>query len=445
MERQAYKQLLDWKNNPRRKPLILSGARQVGKTWLLKEFGKREYRNCIYINFEYDLWAQSLFVQDYNIDRILLQIQGGSGQSIKAGETLLIFDELQEVPRGLSVLKYFQENAPEQHVVVAGSLLGLAMHQQQSFPVGKVDMLTIYPLSFLEFLYALGENIKADMLKQCQWDVISGIGTLYKDLLRLYYFVGGMPEAVLEFINTQDLKRVRSIQQHILNGYKKDISKHASATETERIMMVLNSLPAQLAKENKKFIYGVLKEGARAKDFEIAIQWLIDAGIIYKIPRISTPSLPIRMYEDLNAFKIYMVDCGLLACLTKISLNIMMSGEIFSEWKGSFSEQFVLQQIIAMDTPIGYWSSNNSQCEIDFLIQGDNRVVPIEVKAEENVRSQSFVNFITKLYPEHHLKGVRCSMQPYINQSWMENVPLYAVEPFFTLLTTNHQTPDTKH
>lgn len=437
MERQAYKQLLDWKKNPRRKPLILSGARQVGKTWLLKEFGKREYRNCIYINFEYDLWAQSLFAQDYNIDRILLQIQGGSGQSIKAGETLIIFDELQEVPRGLSVLKYFQENAPEQHIVVAGSLLGLAMHEKQSFPVGKVDMLTIYPLTFLEFLDALGENIKADMLKQRQWDVISGLGTLYKDLLRLYYFVGGMPEAVLEFINTHDLKRVRTIQQHILNGYKKDISKHASTTETERIMMVLNSLPAQLAKENKKFIYGVLKEGARAKDFEIAIQWLIDAGIIYKVPRISTPSLPIRMYEDFNAFKIYMVDCGLFAYLTGISMNIMIIGDIFSEWKGAFTEQFVLQQIIALDTPIGYWSNNNSQCEIDFLIQGDNRVIPIEVKAEENVRAQSFINFITKLYPEYNLKGVRCSMQPYIDQGWMENVPLYAVEPFFISLTND--------
>lgn len=425
MQRDAYNKLIQWKNSPYRKPLILEGARQVGKTWLMLELAK-SYSNYVYVNFDKDKWAKDLFLSDYNIPRILLAIQAHCNVHIIPGESLIIFDELQEAERGLGVLKYFCEEAPEQHIIVAGSLLGITLHSGQSFPVGKVDILKIYPLSFIEFLRAKGEYIKADCIVNKQWNVMASIAPSLIDLLRQYYFVGGMPEAVNAFISNQDIKAVRTIQQNILTGYKSDISKHAPQNEVNRILMVLQSLPSQLSKENKKFVYGVLRQGARAKDYELAIQWLIDAGIIYKVNRVTEPSMPLSMYEELGAFKLFLVDCGMLACLAGVpAAQILTADNIFHEWKGSFSEQYVLQQLLPLHDVVAYWSSNNSECEIDFLIQTDTAVMPIEVKAEENVKSKSLHYFVTELYP--HLHGIRISMKDYIEQDWLTNLPLYAI------------------
>ena len=424
MKRIVYQKLVEWKHSPHRKPLILEGARQVGKTWLMQELGKQEYKNHIYVNFDRDAWAQSLFDNDYDISRILLQLQAQTGKRIVAGETLIIFDELQEAPRGLGALKYFCEEAPEQHVIVAGSLLGITLHQGQSFPVGKVDLIRVYPLTFIEFLQAAGESIKAECITNHNWDIQKALSYQYEELLRQYYFVGGMPEAVSEFFASHDLISVRRIQHNILTGYRNDIGKHAPAQEVQRILMVMRSIPTQLSKENKKFIYGTLKTGARAKEFQLALQWLIDAGVLYKVPRVSEPRMPLSAYEDMGTFKLFMLDCGLLGCMGEVPARQMLIGNnIFAEWKGAFTEQFVLQQLL-MTYPIAYWSSNDSECEIDFLIQTDDRIIPIEVKAEDNVHAKSFKQFIQCNHPE--LKGIRLSMKPYIDQDWMENVPLFA-------------------
>ncbi|MBQ8673875.1 MAG: ATP-binding protein [Bacteroides sp.] len=425
MERKIYDSLLAWKVKSNRKPLILEGARQVGKTWLMQEFGKREYNSYVYVNFDREVWAKNLFEHDYDINRILLRLQAQTNVRIVAGETLIIFDELQEAARGLGVLKYFQEEAPEQHVIVAGSLLGITLHQGQSFPVGKVDILRVQPLTFVEFLYALGEDAKARSIEQHDWDVLQSLSYSYEELLRQYYFVGGMPEAVAKFAANHDLEEVRAIQQNILSGYRHDISKHAPTREVQRILQVLHSLPSQLSRENKKFLYGVLRNGARAKEYELAIQWLIDAGVVIKVPRTSEAIMPLSFYEDLSAFKLFLLDNGLLGCLARVPASQVLGGEhVFREWKGAFTEQFVLQQLLFKRLPIYYWSNNNSECEIDFLLQTETRIIPIEVKAEENVHSKSLRYFIQNLYPS--LKGLRISLRPYIDQVWMENIPLYA-------------------
>ena len=425
MQRKIYNKLIDWKNKSNRKPLILEGARQVGKTWLMQELGKNEYKNFVYVNFDREIWAKNLFEKDYDINRILLQLQAQSNQRIIAGETLIIFDELQEAPRGLSVLKYFYEEAPEQHVIVAGSLLGITLHHGESFPVGKVDIIQIKPLTFIEFLYAMGENIKAQCIENKNWEILKSLEYQYEELLRQYYFIGGMPEAVANFVENRDLLSVREIQNNILLGYQKDISKHAPSNEVQRILMVLRSLPSQLSRENKKFIYGTLKQGARAKEYELAIQWLIDAGIVCKVPRASEAIMPLSFYEDLDAFKLFLLDGGLLGCLAQVPASQMLQGNnVFKEWKGAFTEQFVLQQLQFNHKSIYYWSNNKSQCEIDFLIQTENRIIPIEVKAEENVKSKSLHIFIEKYFP--NLKGLRISLLPHRDQNWMENIPLYA-------------------
>ena len=425
MQREVYNKLIDWKLSPYRKPLILEGARQVGKTWLMLELAK-SYSNYVYVNFDKDSWAKDLFIADYDIARILLTLEAHSNEHIVAGETLIIFDELQEAERGWGVLNYFYEDAPEHHVIVSGSLLGITLHSGQSFPVGKVDRIRVYPLTFTEFLRANGEDIKVECLQNKQWNVVSSLAPAYINILRQYYFVGGMPEAVSAFVANRDLKQVRTIQQNILIGYKSDISKHAPASEVKRILMVLQSLPSQLSKENKKFIYGVLRQGARAKDFELAIQWLIDAGIIYRVNRVTEPCIPLSMYEELGIFKLFMLDCGLLACLAGVPASqILTEDNIFHEWKGAFSEQYVLQQLLSVYDSVAYWSSNDSECEIDFLVQTENTIVPIEVKAEENVKSKSLHHFVTERYPL--LRGVRFSMKDYIEQDWLINIPLYAV------------------
>lgn len=426
MKRKAYGKLLEWKTSVYRKPLILRGARQVGKTWLMKEFGKNEYKNVLYANFDLDERLRGLFDKDYDIDRILLALQALTGVNVRAGETLIILDEIQEVNRGLGVLKYFCENTPEHHVMVAGSLLGIALHPGTSFPVGKVDIIDIHPLDYEEFLWATGNEHLSRLLQNPDWQLLSMLKSKYIEHLRQYYYVGGMPEAVSSFVKEKDLAMVRKIQEDILTAYTNDISKHAPQNDVQRIMMVMRSIPSQLSKENKKFVYGVMKKGARAADYELAIQWLMDCGILYKVPRVKKAGMPLKFYEDMSAFKLFFLDLGLLAALSEAPADIMLVGDnIFEEFKGMFTEQYVLQQMVALDSlHIYYWSSERSDGELDFIVQRESRIIPIEVKAEENVKAKSLRAFITA---NPNLKGVRLSMSDYRNQEWMENFPLYSI------------------
>lgn len=425
MERKIYNELKAWKENPHRKPLILMGARQVGKTWIMRHFGEREYESVAYVNCDEEPRMREVFLPDYNIDRILLAIQAITGVSISAGRTLIILDEIQAVARGLHSLKYFCENAPGQHVMVAGSLLGITLTQGESFPVGKVDMLHMGPLDFGEFLGAMGQTAWADILRGRDWELIGAMHTKFVEFLRMYYFVGGMPEVVKSFVEDRDLASVRQIQRAILDAYRNDISKHTTKRESVRIGQVLQSLPAQLARENKKFIYGAIKHGARAADFELAIQWLVDAGIVRRVARISKPAMPLKFYEDFDAFKLFLLDCGLLACMVDAPADQMLvQGNVFVEFKGALTEQFVLQQLVAAGVEPFYWSNSRTPAEIDFVIQSADRVIPIEVKAEENVRAKSLAQFVKD---NPGLKGLRLSMCGYADQGWMENLPLYAV------------------
>ena len=426
MERKAIKQLEDWKRREDRKPLIITGARQVGKTWLMKEFGAANYKQVAYVNFESNQQMRSLFEADFSIDRILLAIEAVTGVKPQAEDTLIIFDEIQEAPKGLTVLKYFCENAPQYHLMAAGSLLGIALHQGTSFPVGKVDFVDMYPMTFREFLQALNEEKLLKLLDNKDWQLISMFKAQLINLLRQYYYVGGMPEVVLSYINTHDLNRVRVLQKAILNAYEQDFSKHAPASEVPRIRMVWNSIPSQLAKENKKFIYGLMKEGARAREFEQAISWLVDCGLVYKIHRIKKAAMPLKIYEDLSVFKLYMLDCGLLGALVEApAADMLVENSIFSEFQGMFTEQYVLQQLIVCpEVSVYYWSSERSDGELDFVCQLPDKISPIEVKAEENLHAKSLRSFISR-YPD--LKGIRFSMSDYREESWMTNVPLYAL------------------
>ena len=426
MKRKAYGKLLEWKASAYRKPLILRGARQVGKTWLMKEFGKNEYKNVLYANFDLDERLRGLFDKDYDIDRILLALQALTGVNVRAGETLIILDEIQEVNRGLGVLKYFYENAPEHHVMVAGSLLGIALHPGTSFPVGKVDMIDIHPLDYEEFLWATGNVQLSRLLHNPDWQLLSTLKSKYIEYLRQYYYVGGMPEAVSSFVKEKDLAMVRKIQEDILTAYTNDISKHAPQNDVQRIMMVMRSIPSQLSKENKKFVYGVMKKGARAADYELAIQWLMDCGILYKVPRVKKAGMPLKFYEDMSAFKLFFLDLGLLAALSEAPADMMLVGDnIFEEFKGMFTEQYVLQQMVALDSlHIYYWSNERSDGELDFIVQRGSRIIPIEVKAEENVKAKSLRAFITA---NPNLKGMRLSMSDYRDQDWMKNFPLYSI------------------
>ena len=428
MRRKLYNSLIEWKNDPDRKPLVLEGARQVGKTWLLKEFGKNEYENIVYVNCADESFAQSLFLRNLKPDRIVRDIVANTKQRIVAGKTLIVFDEIQEAPNGIASLKYFCEDAPEQHVIAAGSLLGVVHHPGESYPVGKVNILRLYPMSFEEFLWARGYDKLSEMLTECDWESIDVLGSTLEDLLRQYFYVGGMPEVVQNWATKEDVLNVRKIQSRIIASYANDISKHAGA-ESERIRMIWNSIPSQLAKENKKFIYGAVRKGSRAKDFEVAIQWLVDAGLVYKIHRSKTPEMPMRFYEDFDAFKLYLLDVGLLGALSGASpAQMIVNNDVFKEFKGAFTENYVLEQLKSLDgIDIYYFSKDNSTLEVDFLVQTMKRIIPFEVKAEANVKSKSLKQFITIDHAENHLKGLRCSMKPYIDQGWMENIPLYSV------------------
>lgn len=429
MKRTVIDKLHSWRNSNNRKPLILLGARQVGKTWVLKEFGRTAYKSVAYLNCDNNPNAQELF-SDYNLDRILRSISALTGVSILPEETLIILDEIQEAPNGLGVLKYFYENKPDFHIAAAGSQLGITLHPGTSFPVGKVDFIQMYPMSFEEFMIALGKETALDLLRNRQWDSIRDLHNFYEDCLRQYYFVGGMPEAVASYIEYKDVWKVRQVQKSILNAYQNDISKHVSTEQVKRINMVWNAIPSQLVKENKKFIYSVLKKGARANDFELAIQWLCDAGLIYKVSRVSKPVLPLKFYEDSSAFKLFLLDCGLLAALAETPPGQMLMGNnAFVEFKGSFTENYVLQQLKTVENiGVYYFTNERSTLEIDFVVQHNARIIPVEVKAEVNLRAKSLRQFVDN-HPE--LKALRFSMKGYDRQDWMENVPLYAVAEYF--------------
>lgn len=426
MRRIQTKQLKEWKQRPNRKPLILRGARQVGKTWLMKEFAREEYDDYIYLNFEDDEPLKSLFVQDFDINRIVQTIELYTSKRVSAGVVLLL-DEIQEASRGVTSLKYFYEKRPDIHVIAAGSLLGIASKQNGSFPVGKVDFVDVGPLSFLEFLVASGQESLAMAIETHRWDLLGAMSAKLRELLLQYYYVGGMPEVVKNFVENHDYNEVRRIQNAILDTYDNDFSKHAPIAEVPRIRMVWNSIRGQLAKENKKFLYGTLKKGARAREFEIAIEWLRDAGLIYKVNRTKKGLMPLSAYEDFSAFKLYLLDLGLLTAMSKLSHQVLLDGnDLFLDAKGAFAEQYVLQQLKAHGTGIDiyYWSAENSMGEIDFLLQCGDKVVPIEVKAEENLRAKSLRMFVGSYAGMH---GVRFSMSPYREQEWMTNFPLYAV------------------
>lgn len=426
MKRLVYQQLLDWKKSPTRKPLVLNGARQVGKTWLLKAFAQQEYAKMAYVICRKNPVVKEIFSIDFNIDRILRALRAMTGVDISPGDTLIILDEIQDVPEALEALKYFREEAPDYHIAVAGSLLGLSMHAGTSYPVGQVNTIDVYPMNFEEFLLAKGENQMQQLLASRDFLSINLLHQKYTDLLRQYFFVGGMPEAVLEYVSTDALQSVRSIQKEILKGYDMDFSKHAPADQVARIRMVWQIIPAQLFRENKKFLFGAVVKGARAKDFEIAIQWLCDAGLAYRVQRVSKPELPLKVYVEMNAFKLYLSDIGLLGAMADVQPSqILVNNDIFKEYKGGMTEQYVLQQMKSHEIEsIYYHTTDASRLEIDFLIQRDAQLLPIEVKAEGNVRSNSLTTLLRST-PQLHAE--RYSMLPYIEQEQLTNVPLYAV------------------
>lgn len=417
-------QLLEWKNKKNRKPLVIMGARQVGKTWLMKKFGELYYKNVAYISFYNNTPMKNIFEADYDIKRILSAINIEVGFTVSPEDTLIIFDEIQNAPKAFEALKYFCENVPEYHIMVAGSLLGVALHEGISYPVGKVNLLNLYPLSFREYLWAVGEKELANVLPTKNYSMIDSFAEKYIYHLKNYYYVGGMPEVVESFRVNGDYNEVREIQKNILQQYRGDFSKHIKASEIPRINMVWEAIPMQLAKENKKFFFGKIKKGARSSEFEVAIQWLTDSGLIHKVHRVNEPRIPLSAYKDFSAYKLFLLDIGLLAALGDVNAKTIIQGNaLFVEFKGALTEQYVLQQLVCETsyTPY-YYGSEKATFEQDFLIQQEMQIVPIEVKAETNVHSQSLKAFCEKFNPP---LALRFSLLPYKNQGWMENIPLY--------------------
>ena len=429
MYRSVVNQLIEWKKSDERKPLIVLGARQVGKTYSLLDFGKQHYKYVAYINCDENEQAKNLFVQDYNMERVLFAIAAIAGVPVVPGDTLIILDEIQELQKGLASLKYFCENAPEYHVCVAGSLLGITLRHGESFPVGKVDMIRMFPMSFTEFLIARGRNLVAEQLQKKNWYMLPGLHLTLVQMLREYYLVGGMPEVVKTFLKTNDPNSVRKVQNKILIAYRNDIAKHTTDEESKRIGIVWRSMPSQLSKENKKFIYGVAKKGGRAKEFEVAIQWLIDAGLVIRVGRASSPTMPLKVYEDLSAFKLYLLDVGLLGAMAEVDPATLILPNDMKEGKGMFTENYVCTHLAAsIEQSIFYYSKDNSPMEIDFMIQHGTNIVPIEVMSEENLKSKSLSVFLQQ---HENMRGVRFSMSPYREQERMTNVPLYGAGVYF--------------
>lgn len=427
MYRAGMEQLLKWKQKKNKKPLIIRGARQVGKTWLMKEFGKTAYKETVYISFDNNSRMQALFEGDLSIERIITGLELYAGHKINAGNTLLVFDEIQEVPKALTSLKYFNENASQYEIICAGSMLGVALHQGTSFPVGKVEFLDLYPLSFFEFMTAMGKEQFVELLQKGDFEMANTFKQDYIDLLKHYYYVGGMPEVVQSFSENKDFNEVREIQQRILAAYEQDFSKHAPNEAVPRIRMLWNNIPAQLTKENKKFIYGLIKEGARAKEYELAMLWLTDCGLVHKVHRVTAPSLPLKAYEDLKAFKLFLLDVGLLSCMVGLHQGILLDGnDLFREFKGALTEQYVLQQLKTLkDIQTYYWTAERGTAEVDFVIDTGNAVIPVEVKAEANLRAKSLKTYHEKFKPP---QSIRTSMADYKKEDWLLNLPLWAVE-----------------
>lgn len=426
MYRTSLEYLYKWKEKDNRKPLIIRGARQVGKTWLMKEFANKAYKSHAYINFDNNMQMKQLFLQDLNVDRLIMGLELYTGKKIVPSETLIIFDEVQEVPDALTSLKYFNEDAPSYHIVCAGSLLGIALHPGTSFPVGKVEFMDLYPLSFSEFMLAMGKEQYAELLESKDYDMITTFKQEYINLLKQYFFVGGMPEVVAHYAVNKDFQGVREIQRRILDAYEQDFSKHAPNEIVPRIRMLWNSIPAQLAKENKKFIYGLIKEGARAKEYETALLWLTDCGLVHQVNRVNAPNIPLKAYKDLKAFKLFTLDVGLLSCMVGLHQSALLSGnDLFREFKGALTEQYVLQQLKTLDNlNVYYWTNDRNRAEIDFLIDSESRVIPVEVKAEVNLQSKSLKTFRDKYDIEI---SVRTSMSDYKKEERLINLPLYAI------------------
>jgi len=426
MKRDKLTELVLWKENERRKPLVLRGARQTGKTWLLKEFGKTHFREFVYVNFEEASNLQSIFKSDFDITRIITALQIYSQIVISAEDTLIIFDEIQSAENGIASLKYFYEYAPQYYLIAAGSLLGIGLHSKVSFPVGKVDLMDLRPMTFSEFLMALKEDGLAETIRKKDWVTLSLFHNKLVEYLKYYLYVGGMPEVVQVFSETRDWEQVRKVQTQIHNSYEADFSKHTPKEIVPRVRMVWQSIPAQLAKENKKFVYGVIRGGARAKDFEIAIQWLVDCGLVIKIHRVSKPGMPLIAYQDLSVFKLFLVDVGLLGAMAGIHISVLLNGnDVFTEFKGALTEQYVMQQLrIESNRYIGYWTNERSTSEVDFIVQENGAVFPIEVKSGVNLRAKSFRLFCEKYTPE---RAVRAALTPYGEEDWMTNIPLYGI------------------
>lgn len=427
MYRNAIEQLNKWKQKKNKKPLIIRGARQVGKTWLMQEFGKTAYQEMVYINFDNNQQMKELFSVDMRIERIVTGLELYVGHKIVPEITLLIFDEIQEVPQALSSLKYFNETAPEYQIVCAGSLLGVALHPGTSFPVGKVEFLDLYPLSFTEFMRAMGKEQFIKLLEKGDFEMATIFKQDYIDLLKYYYYVGGMPEVVQSFADNRDFNEAREIQGRILNAYEQDFSKHAPNEVVPRIRMLWNSIPSQLTKENKKFIYGIIKEGARAKEYEHALLWLSDCGLVHKVNRVTAPNIPLKAYEDLKAFKLFLVDVGLLSCMVRLNQSVLLDGNnLFKEFKGALTEQYVLQQFKTLKgIRTYYWTNDRGSAEVDFIIDTGDEVIPVEVKAETNLKAKSLKVFCEKYNPK---MAIRTSMTDYKKQEWLLNLPLWAIE-----------------
>lgn len=426
MERKAEHQLLQWKDSRNRKPLLIYGARQVGKTWLMKKLGEKVFENTLYVNFEKEILLRGIFEQDYEPKRIIKLLETYFNQSVTPGKTLVILDEIQEAKGGLTSLKYFKEEMQELHLIGAGSLLGIALEKETSFPVGQVSFLNLYPMDFSEFLIALGHKNIVRAIEEQDWLLLKPLRNTLMTLLKQYFFVGGMPEAVLAFSETENYQEVKEIQLGILQAYEQDFSKHAPTEIIPRIRMVWNSVVSQLAKENKKFIYGILKEGARAKEFEQAIHWLENYGLIYRVYRTKKAHFPLAAYADLQAFKVYTLDVGLLSALGNLSSQTLIENErMFTEFKGALTEQFVLQEFKSMGLrQLFYWANDSGSAEVDFMLEKENKLFPIEVKSGENLQSKSLKTFAQK-YPETHC--FRTSLSDYRKETWMTNIPIYGV------------------
>ncbi len=437
MRRELLDSMKEWNSlGIKRKPLVLMGARQVGKTWLLKEFSKECYPGAtVYVDLHDDESLKNAIERgSFDARGILDLISTATGKRIEAGKTLLILDEIQESPRTLTSLKYFHEQMPELAIVVAGSLLGLALNREHSsqggsgkvsFPVGKVSFLVVPPMTFFEFLDAVGEEEKRKRLESCDWPMISAFRESYEELLKRYFLVGGMPEAVCEYAQAHDLKGVRRVQNEILLAYDKDFAKHASLSLLPKIRLLWNAIPSQLARENKKLIYTALRPGARAREYEVALQWLEDAGMIHQVHRVSRPGMPLKVYEDFGAFKLYAHDVGLLAALSNLPERVLLEGnDLFTHFKGAFTEQYVLGELVAEGVTPYYWAADEGMAEVEFIVQGETTVYPLEVKAGINLQAKSLKAYCTRFQV---IRALRASLAEHSVGALIEDIPLYAI------------------